>query len=389
LIFWPQVFYFLTLLLIIAALSLFFFTAIAGRLWCGYTCPQTIWTELFVWVERWVEGNRQAQIKLDKGKWNSKKLLKKSTKQFLWLVLALLTGFTFVGYFSPIRELGSNILNWNLGPWETFWICFYSFATWGNAGFLREQVCIYMCPYARFQSVMFDENTLLVSYDASRGEPRARGKKRNANNEKSGDCIDCGLCVQVCPTGIDIRNGLQYECIGCAACIDACDPVMKSINKPTGLIRYTTENSLEGKATRILRPRPIIYAIILAILSGVFVFGVANRSPLAFDIIRDRNSLYRVVDAQHVENVYTIKLMNKSAEANYYEITASGIPGLQVLAPRLDSVITPGSVTNIPVRIIAELEKISQKNQRIEITIKERLSTEGHSINESTNFFSP
>ncbi|MDO9221355.1 MAG: cytochrome c oxidase accessory protein CcoG, partial [Thiobacillus sp.] len=237
LVFWPQDFVYLTGLLILSALSLFLFTAVAGRLWCGYACPQTVYTEIFMWVESWLEGDHVARKRLDQSPWNANKLKRRGLKHLVWFVLALWTGFTFVGYFTPIKELAVEFVSFGLGPWETFWIFFYAFATWGNAGFMREQVCKYMCPYARFQSVMFDSDTLTVTYDNSIGEPRGpRSKKTDYKAAGLGTCIDCDLCVQVCPTGIDIRDGLQYECITCAACIDACDSVMDRMGYPRGLV---------------------------------------------------------------------------------------------------------------------------------------------------------
>ncbi|MEO1202697.1 MAG: cytochrome c oxidase accessory protein CcoG, partial [Pseudomonadota bacterium] len=253
---WPQDFPFLAVLLIIAALSLFFFTALAGRLWCGFACPQTVWTEAFIWMEQWTEGTRSQRMKLDKAPWSLNKLRRKGSKQFLWLTFSLWTGFTFVGYFTPIRSLGAELLSLNAGGWAYFWTLFYGFATYGNAGYMREQVCKYMCPYARFQSAMFDKDTLIISYDEARGEPRGSRKRRDDHKAMGlGDCIDCTMCVQVCPTGIDIRNGLQYECIACAACIDACDSVMDKMGYERGLVRYTTHNAVHGDQTRVLRPR--------------------------------------------------------------------------------------------------------------------------------------
>src|SRR5579863_2047558 len=253
---WPQDFLYLALLLIIAALSLFFFTALAGRLWCGYACPQTVWTELFVWIEQWTEGTRSRRMKLDRGPWTVEKVLRKSLKQLLWIALAAWTGFTFVGYFTPIRTLGAAITGLSLGPWSTFWVFLYGLATYGNAGFLREQVCKYMCPYARFQSAMFDHDTLVVSYDAARGELRGSRKKNIVPASLGlGDCVDCNACVQVCPTGIDIRQGLQIECIACASCIDACDAVMDKMGTARGLIRYSTQAEIDGAMRRVLRPR--------------------------------------------------------------------------------------------------------------------------------------
>jgi cytochrome c oxidase accessory protein FixG len=322
---WPQDFIFLTALLIIAALSLFFFTAIAGRLWCGFACPQTVWTEAFLWMERIAEGDRIERIKLDRAPWSARKLGRKSLKQAMWVSFALWTGVTFVGYFTPIGSLLTRIASFSLGPWETFWSLFYGFATYGNAGFLREQVCKYMCPYARFQSAMFDRDTMIVTYDTARGEPRG-GRRRGTPEQpgKLGACIDCTWCVQVCPTGIDIRKGLQYECIACAACVDACDSVMDKMGYPRGLIRYTTQNALDQKPTHILRPRIIIYGVLLAALMTAFAFGLARRTPVGVDVIRDRNALYRLLDDGRVENVYDVKILNKTEQAHSFIVTVRG-----------------------------------------------------------------
>jgi cytochrome c oxidase accessory protein FixG len=323
--FWPQDFIFLTLMLIIAGLSLFFVTAVAGRLWCGYACPQTVWTEAFLWMERLVEGDRGKRIKLDASPWNSNKFLRKTAKQFLWITFALWTGFTFVGFFTPIRELGFSVINFQLGGWETFWMLFYSFATYGNAGILREQVCKYMCPYARFQSAMFDRDTLVIAYDEKRGEPRGGRRKSDDPAETGlGDCIGCTLCVQVCPTGIDIREGLQIECIACAACIDMCDQVMEKMDYKKGLISYTTEHQLQNKETRVLRPRIFVYGfLLLALIVGVLL-SVNNRVLLRADLLRDRNALYRELPGEVIENVYTLKLINMDLKSHQYKIEVVG-----------------------------------------------------------------
>jgi cytochrome c oxidase accessory protein FixG len=319
--FWPQDFIFLTLMLVIAALSLFFFTAVAGRLWCGYACPQTVWTEVFLWMERWVEGDRTKRMKLDASPWNANKILRKTAKQALWIGFALWTGFTFVGFFTPIRELGGSLLSFSLGPWETFWFLFYSFATYGNAGILREQVCKYMCPYARFQSAMFDKDTLVIAYDEARGEPRGGRRKSDDRAEKGlGDCINCTLCVQVCPTGIDIRDGLQIECIACAACIDVCDQVMDKMGYDRGLVRYTTTHRLAGREGHVLRPRIFVYmTLLLALIIGV-AWSVNNRTLLRADLLRDRNALYRELPNDMIENVYTLKLINMDSRAHSYQM---------------------------------------------------------------------
>ena len=329
--FWPQDFVYLTALLIIAALSLFFFTALAGRVWCGYACPQTVWTETFLWIERLIEGDRPKQMKLDKAPWTARKIAIKGSKHAIWIIYALWTGFTFVGYFTPIHELAHKLATFSTGPWETFWVFFYSFATYGNAGWLREQVCIYMCPYARFQSAMFDKDTMIISYDAARGDPRGSRKRSEDPKAKGlGDCIDCTLCVQVCPTGIDIRDGLQYQCISCAACVDACDQVMEKMNYPRGLIRYTTENALEGKPTHVLRPRVIVYSILLLGVMSALVYAVSQRTPLELDVIRDRNVLYRQAEMGLISNVYTLKILNMDQREHTYQLTVSGIEGLEL-----------------------------------------------------------
>ena len=349
--FWPQDFVYLALLLIAAGLSLFFFTALAGRLWCGFACPQTVWTETFIWIERWVEGDRQKRMKLDAAPWNAEKILRKSAKQALWILFAAWTGFTFVGFFSPIRELGSSIFSLSLGPWETFWTVFYGFATYGNAGFLREQVCKYMCPYARFQSAMFDKDTLIISYDSERGEPRG-GRRKNTDKGEAGlgDCINCTLCVQVCPTGIDIRDGLQYECIACAACIDVCDQVMDRMEYPRGLVRYTTEHALKHRTGHVIRPRIIVYGLLLlAIISGT-LYGMTHRVPLRADLIRDRNALYRELPGDVVENVYTLKITNMDTSPHRYDMSVLNNAAVEIdLGRPLE--LGPEEVAGISVRL--------------------------------------
>ncbi len=337
LVLYPQDLIYLTGLLVISALSLFLFTAVAGRLWCGYACPQTVYTEMFMWIEHKIEGNRIARMRLDEGSFSLEKLVKKWFKHIVWLGIALWTGFTFVGYFTPVRELGLAFLQTRMGSWEVFWVFFYGFATYGNAGFMREQVCMYMCPYARFQSAMFDRDTLIVSYDGERGEPRGvRAKGSDARAQGVGDCIDCSLCVQVCPTGIDIRNGLQYECIGCGLCIDACNTVMDKMASPRGLIRYATQNGMAGRWTpgqvlrRVLRPRVLIYAGALTVLTAGVLASLVVRTPLKVDVVRDRGSLARIAEGGQLENVYRLQIMNATERPQRYRIEASGLDGLRV-----------------------------------------------------------
>lgn len=333
--FWPQDFPLLAGILIICAYGLFTITNLAGRIWCGYTCPQSAWSFLFMWIEERAEGTRNQRIKLDKQPMSVSKFRKKATKHIFWLIVAFWTGVTFVGYFSPIRELVPSIVTAALNGWEFFWIAFFTAATYINAGWMREQVCIYMCPYARFQSVMYDSDTLAVSYDTSRGEPRGKRSKKEKDAEQQaqlGDCVDCSLCVQVCPTGIDIRDGLQYECIGCALCIDACDSIMEKLDKPKGLIRYTTENELAGQKTHFFRPRLLGYAAMLLLMIGGLAYSILTRTPFELDIERGRGALYQLTVNDTVKNSYYLKLINMSQQEQTFELSVEGLPGAQMNA---------------------------------------------------------
>jgi cytochrome c oxidase accessory protein FixG len=406
LVLWPQDIIYLTLLLILSALALFLFTAIAGRLFCGYACPQTVYTEIFMWIERKVEGDRFSRIRLDgeEWPWSIRKWRLKITKHFLWLAIAFWTGFTFIGYFTPIETLGTSILSLSLGPWQTFWLCFYGFATWGNAGFMREQVCKYMCPYARFQSVMVDKDTFVVTYDKVRGEPRgSRSKSENHTAKGLGDCVDCSICVQVCPTGIDIRDGLQYMCIGCGACIDACDQVMEKVDYPKGLIRYTTERAMEDKESNqsairhILRPRVLVYIVFISILSAAFIISLFIRNPLRVDIMRDRGALAREVDGVRIENIYRIQMMNSSENPMKVHIKATGLPDLKILNSQGEVIqeidLAASSNQLMPIKISAETDQHSSGNYPIhfEVVAKE---IDGNEVltrnrNEKSSFIIP
>lgn len=371
--FWPQDFIFLTMLLIIAALALFFFTAVAGRLWCGYACPQTVWTEAFIWMERLVEGDRNKQMKLDKEPWSFRKFRIRFTKHFLWIIFALFTGFTFVGYFSPIRELFDSLQTLSFSGWEWFWILFYSFATWGNAGMLREQVCIYMCPYARFQSSMFDKDTLIIAYDEKRGESRGARKKSLSKEEYQeeglGDCIDCMQCVHVCPTGIDIREGLQYECIACAACIDACNDVMDKMGYEQNLIRYTSENHDSGGELKPIRPKTIGYGIALLIISAAFVMSVWLRTPLELDIIKDRNRLYVTNSEGFIVNIYKLRILNKDQLSHTYTINVEGNDNLKYEGPATVTLPSEG-IKEVPVRVAIDPFNLKDSSFDIEFVLE-------------------
>ena len=386
---WPQDFFYLTLILIVSALTLFFFTALAGRLWCGFACPQTIWTEAFLWIERKVEGNRPAQMKLDKAPSDFRKYRIKATKHFIWIAFSLFTGVTFVGYFSPIRELSVDFVSFSNGPWELFWIYFYALATYGNAGWLREQVCTYMCPYARFQSAMIDNDTLIISYDKNRGESRgSRKKSDNAQAKGLGDCIDCTICVQVCPTGIDIRDGLQYQCIGCAACIDACDDVMEKMNYKKGLIKYTTENTMNGNKTNILRPRIIIYALILVIFTVGTFYSIYNRMPLAMDVIRDRNSLFRETNEGLIENVYILKIMNMSNSSHTFSLSVTGVEGLNLKMDSFEIEVESGEIIELPVRVQVDPDTLLKRSTELSFNLIANDSNELY-VNEEARLIGP
>ena len=405
--FWPQDFVFLAMLLMIAAMALFFFTTLAGRLWCGYACPQTVWTEVFLWMERWTEGDRGRRMKLDAAPWSLEKARRKLAKHSLWLLFALWTGFTFVGFFTPITDLAARAPS-GWGGWEKFWVFFYALATWGNAGFLREQVCKYMCPYARFQSAMFDRNTLIIAYDPMRGEPRgprkrglgsvlergrglidrvlaydyvfraahhpsaadaavhARGNTAIADvglsaeplpaftPDQLGDCIDCTICVQVCATGIDSRNGLQYECIACGACIDACDEVMDKMDYPRGLIRYSTQNAIDGKPTRIVRPRIIVYGLLLLGLCVGWAWGVTHRSPVIAEVLRDRNALYRERADDSIENGYTLKIVNKTVVPQRYRVRVEAGEDIALAGGVIEVSAAAEEVLEVPLLLSAD-----------------------------------
>jgi cytochrome c oxidase accessory protein FixG len=360
----PQDFIYLAALLILSALALFFVTAVAGRLWCGYACPQTVYTEIFLWVERHTEGDRIARMRLDSATWGLEKLARKGAKQTLWLGIALATGFSFVGYFTPIRALAHELAVFSFSPWEWFWVLFYGFATYGNAGYMREQICKYMCPYARFQSALIDMDSLVIAYDSARGESRgSRARSVEPRSMGLGDCIDCTLCVQVCPTGIDIRNGLQNECIACAACIDVCDAVMGKMGYPVGLIRYSSGNGIaKGWTTRqmlkqVWRPRVLIYASLLLVLSATFFASLSMRKGFSVDVLKDRGSLAREVAQGAVENVFRLQIMNGTELPQRYTVSASGVPGLRLTSDTNLAVAATG-IGSITVRLQLPAETV-------------------------------
>jgi cytochrome c oxidase accessory protein FixG len=394
LVLYPQDFIYLTGLLVIAALALFLFTAVAGRLWCGFACPQTVYTEIFMWIEKKVEGDRSARMRLDDGPLSGAKFGRKALKHLIWALFGLWTGFTFVGYFTPITLLASEVASWTLGPWETFWILFYGFATYGNAGWMREQVCKYMCPYARFQSAMFDRDTMIVTYDEARGEPRgARKKSADPAALNLGSCIDCTLCVQVCPTGIDIRKGLQYECIGCGACVDACDDVMDKMNYPRGLIRFATENGMANKwsnqqmVQRALRPRVLIYTGVLVSICIAVAVSLYLRTPLKVDVIRDRGAIARMVEQGRIENVFRLQAMNATEVVQTLEVSVQGLPGLEIASER-QVVVQPTEVRSLVLRVQIPPGSTASGSHPIKFQIRS-LNDAGINIKEDSVFLVP
>ena len=395
LVLWPQDVFLLAILLIISAYALFLFTAIAGRLWCGYGCPQTVYTEMFLWIEKLVEGDRPARIKLDALPMNGQKLAKRAAKYGLWILLSLWTGFTFVGYFTPIKTLWGELMTFSLGPWEWFWFLFYAAFTYLLAGHLREQVCKYMCPYARFQGVMFDPDTLVITYDAERGEPRGSRKKGQDYKAKGlGDCVDCGICVQVCPTGIDIRNGLQYECIGCAACIDACDEVMGKMGYPEGLVRYSTENAINQHwgwreiLIHVARPRILLYSAILGAIILAFLWGIATKPNLRVDVIRDRATLAREVEGGMVENIYRLHVMNVTENPQSYIVSVEGIPGIQLMMDNAVIELGPAATRDVTVQVRVPADAASKGSHTIHFIVRSR-TDEKLSVREKASFLMP
>jgi cytochrome c oxidase accessory protein FixG len=393
LVLWPQDFIYLTGLLIISAYALFLFTAVAGRLFCGYACPQTVYTEIFMWIEKLIEGDRVRRMKLDQAANSPKKLALKTLKLGLWSAIALWTGFTFVAYFTPIRELSAEVLSLTVSGWSLFWMLFYAGFTLLQAGFMREQVCKYMCPYARFQSSMFDKDTMIVTYDTERGEPRgARAKKSDAKAQGVGDCVDCGICVHVCPTGIDIRQGLQYECIGCGACIDGCDTMMDKMGYARGLIRYSTEHAMQQHWSKkeiwahVFRVRTLVYATILLLITCLWAGALYWRNPLKVDVIRDRGSLARELDAGVIENVYRLQMINTEELTREVVIRVEGLEGA-VVASRADVTLAPTSSVFVPVRVQVPPGVGQPGSNRLRFIVEQPQSH--HQVVEKAAFFIP
>ena len=385
--FWPQDFILLSAILIIAAFGLFFITVLAGRVWCGYACPQSVWTWVFMRVEQITEGDRGQRIKLDAAPWTLQKLARRSAKHGLWLAVSLLTALAFVGYFTPVRQLTIDLATFEVGATTAFWVLFFTAATYINAGWLREKVCRDMCPYSRFQSVMFDSDTLVISYDAARGENRGpRRKDADYKAEGLGDCIDCTMCVQVCPTGIDIRDGLQLECIGCGACIDACDNVMDKLGYARGLVRYSSENELAGGKTHWLRPRLIGYAAMLALMIGAFAWALAERPLISLDVTRDRG-LFRENALGQIENIYSLKIINKTQQPRSYAIALIDASDFELHGPRTLN-LAPGEIRDLPVSVALTASHNAAGPQTVRFEVRDQADSQSHVSTRST-FIAP
>ena len=368
---WPQDLTLLAWLFILSAFVLFFVTTFLGRVWCGYLCPQTVWTFIFIWFEEKIEGSANQRKKLDSQKLDFNKFWRKALKHSCWMFFSVLTALTFVGYFMPIEEIYTDFFTFNTSFAAAATVWFFALCTYGNAGWMREIMCLHMCPYARFQSAMFDKDTITVSYDYNRGESRGpRGKKQDHKAMGLGDCIDCNLCVQVCPTGIDIRNGLQYECINCGACVDACDGVMENMNYPKGLIRYTTENELKGKKVRLVRAKLIGYAVVLVVMSGLLVMEIVNRVPVSLEIIRDRNQLSRETFNGDVENVYTLKILNKSQTNNTYRVSVRGIDNVKWIGEQ-EVTVKAANVYTLPISLAMDPYDLTEPMTTITFVLKQ------------------
>lgn len=371
LVLFPQDLLVFALLFMVGAFGLFFVTTYLGRVWCGFMCPQTIWTFIFIWFEEKIEGSANKRLKLNQSGWTADKVKKKALKHTAWLSFSVFTGLSFMAYFVPVFELYESFFTLQASGLVYFWVLFFAVCTYGNAGWMRTIMCTHMCPYARFQSAMFDTDTLIVGYDFNRGEKRApRSRKVDHKAQGLGDCIDCNLCVQVCPAGIDIRDGLQYECINCGACIDACDQTMERMNYPKGLIKYTSENVLNNKPHQKSRFKLVGYGIVLAVMCTLFMVTLVNIAPIQLDIIRDRNALYRENADGNIENTYTLKIINKTTTVQRYRLDVSNIPEHEWFGPR-EVTVAPGELLVQPISLAIDPYDLDKPIIKIDISVTE------------------
>lgn len=386
--FWPQDAMYLAWLLVIAAFLLFTVTVLVGRVWCGFTCPQTVWTQMFIWAEHLCEGDRNKRMKLDAQPWGFEKLWRKGATQSIWIAISLITSLTFVGYFTPIHDLVIGFFTFDLDLITTFWVLLYLVATYMNAGFMREQFCKYICPYARFQAVMYDQDTLTVSYNNIRGEKRGPRKLNDDYKAQGlGDCIDCSWCVQVCPVDIDIRDGLQAECIDCGLCVDACNTVMDKMDYPRGLISFTTEDAILNGKTKVFRPRLLGYGLMLTIMVSLFIYSIATRVPVGLEAQRDRGvRMYREVE-DTIQNVYTLKISNMDRSTHIYDVEVEGDYEFDVQGYKSIPAIE-GEVLTIPVRVSVKKSELKSKKSEIHFRVRARENPEITATN-TTTFIGP
>jgi cytochrome c oxidase accessory protein FixG len=397
---WPQEVYYLTFLLMLGAFGLFLATSLAGRVWCGFACPQTVWTDLFMWVERKIEGDRGARIRLDRAPLGRTKLARKSLKHAAWLLIAALTGGAWIMYFNDAPTVTAAILTGSASLAVYFFFGLFTATTYLLAGFAREQVCTYMCPWPRFQGALLDDDSYVVTYQKWRGEPRAPLKK-TADWAARGDCIACNQCVAVCPMGIDIRDGLQLECIGCGLCVDACNDVMAKIGRPPELITLDTERNqvlrAQGAAPirRLVRPRTVIYAAILVLIGAGMLIGLSARAAVDINVLHDRNPLFVTLSDGSVRNGYTVKILNKSREPRAYELSIAGLEGAtlavvgqdQAGASRAELAARPDAVTTYRVHVSAPQDVVDGEAEDLTMILRDL--TSGEAARHQTVFRGP
>jgi len=398
---WPQEIYYLTGILVLAAVGLFLATAMAGRVWCGFTCWQTVWTDLFVWVEHKIEGDRNKRIKFDQAPWSINKLWRKTAKHTVWIVFSLLTGAGWIFFFNDAPQTAINMLTGEATYADYAFTLLFAGTTYLLAGFAREQVCIYMCPWPRFQGAMFDEHSLIVTYEAWRGEPRGKAKNTNPNAPALGDCVDCNLCVNVCPTGVDIREGEQFQCIGCALCVDACNSIMTKLDRPLDLITYDSVANQEARAkgqpakTRLVRARTLAYVAMLALVGGLMLYGLLNRAVIEINVQRDRAPLFVTLSDGSIRNGYTFKILNMINEPRTYTLHVKDLDDAQltvigIAEHPVDEVtlnVGPDQVGTFRVFVRAPLDSVTDKFNDIEFKL-DTLET-GEEIEYDATFAGP
>ncbi|MGB0682697.1 MAG: cytochrome c oxidase accessory protein CcoG [Magnetovibrionaceae bacterium] len=397
---WPQEVYYLTGILAFCAVGLFFVTALLGRVWCGFTCPQTVWTDLYIWVERLVEGDRNARLKLDAAPMSLSKVYKRVLKHSIWMLIALVTGGAWIFYFVDAPTAFMELVTFQASEAVIGFIALFTFTTYLLAGWAREQVCIYMCPWPRFQGAMFDEDTLVVTYEEWRGEPRG-GARKGSDFDHRGHCVDCGLCVQVCPTGTDIRQGNQMSCIGCGLCIDACNTIMPKFGLPGNLITYDSVNNQLSRMRKqpehftFFRRRTFMYLVVLGIITAVMLAGLTTRSRLEINMQRDRAPLFVTLSDGSIRNGYTYKILNMEREAKTYELTLDGVEGATMTVigvadkpvPTVTLQAKPDQVATFKIYVRADRAALEEKSEDITFVLRDKAT--GEIAEQDTVFVGP